>query len=428
MLMIKYDKDSETYIIDPENENTYTRGDFESIESVDALDELMLKSNFDYFDSNGLSPLCFAVKNNVDSVLIVYLAGGDFSDSHWDKKGKGATVDKPCKNGKTPLKMAIESGNASAVNILLGGTVKVPYMEEKHYGTTATWVKKPLVKDDVIQLDKNGNFLYEDTDIKIPAQNLAKANAKDIFAAASLPSADMLKAIGENYSGMWALPYSKYNGSKCQVFDLYGSTPLIAATKMQCYDSIRYILENKITSIDSRNSAVLYTSKPMNGNADSAMTIALDLGDEEILDIFEEYSIKKDEIALDYYYSRDQDDKIISMLKGMDRDSLYDKDFLSRKLTRTDYDSFERVSITVEKFIYNNKNEISEVLDKYVPEDGGTSKVSVLIAGPFYDLIKLLYNEGKDPCRLSEYDKQTIRGATNLDNDKLPDGLKHIVP
>lgn len=92
--MIKYDKDSESYIIDPDNEDRYTAYDFESIESIDALSDLVLRNKtgkFDYIDKDGYTPLCFAALNNVDPKNIIYMASPD-EDIKLDPIVEGSTI------------------------------------------------------------------------------------------------------------------------------------------------------------------------------------------------------------------------------------------------------------------------------------------------------------------------------------------------
>ena len=81
--MLIYDKDKQDYIEDVNNKDKYTATDFESLDSVDALFKLLKDKSdpYNYNDSNGLSPLCFATLNNVDPLIFMYLLSGKYKDS-----------------------------------------------------------------------------------------------------------------------------------------------------------------------------------------------------------------------------------------------------------------------------------------------------------------------------------------------------------
>lgn len=103
--MLIYDKDTQKYIKDVNNDDKYTATDFESLDSVDTLFELLKDKSdqYNYNDSNGLSPLCFATLNNVDPLIFMYLLSGKYNNS--------IKID-PIINGNT---VTIEDGNTITV-------------------------------------------------------------------------------------------------------------------------------------------------------------------------------------------------------------------------------------------------------------------------------------------------------------------------
>lgn len=95
----------------------FSAEDFESREAIDNLskplqedeDTIYILEHYNKNDSEGFTPLCFAVTNSVRPDIIVYLVNY-----------KHATVGKVCNKGKTPLQMACIAGNSDAVRVLLG--------------------------------------------------------------------------------------------------------------------------------------------------------------------------------------------------------------------------------------------------------------------------------------------------------------------
>lgn len=77
---------------------------------------------------------------------------------------------------------------------------------------------------------------------------------KDIFDASSARKADMLKAIGDYYTGTW------YDNTDTHQFNSYGFTPLMMATQAQCYESIEYILDKIAKNTDDENKNKFYTA------------------------------------------------------------------------------------------------------------------------------------------------------------------------
>ena len=217
--------------------------DFSSIESIDALGSI-LNNNFNKNDANGYTPLCFAAINNVSPDLLIYMAYSVGKPIHdkWPYKGKGADVNKRCFKGKTPIELAVTSGNSNAIKVFLGGEVEV---------TALNKYMAPDVKygDDCLPItDSDGKFVYNTVKIKLDKAIVYNTNINDpnndrdkvkelVTSAASFPKSDMLLAVADLECTREFFSCSNYNR------DNQEKTPLLLVTEKQLYDSADIILK-----------------------------------------------------------------------------------------------------------------------------------------------------------------------------------------
>lgn len=301
----------------------YTAKDFESFDSVDLLCDKIEDINKN--DDNGYTPLCAAILSNADPLIILYLTRAvlnnsliidssidinnclperydHFYNSHGEEikiNSKDASITEVCDKGKSPLQIAIMSGNISAINILL---------QNKSYPIYITAERKREYNDKEYfyiyykKYDSNGipEFEPDEPDtpkyLKIPLM-IEYVNGRpkptvfssDILSASSSTKSDTLVALSSAYTGIWHYVGKTKYDSECNTFDLYGNTPLIFATKYQCYDSIRFILDRVVESGDDPINAIVYTNKKLGDIEESALSIALSNNDKGALRIFSGY-------------------------------------------------------------------------------------------------------------------------------------------
>lgn len=241
----------------------------EDFSSFDAIDDLIdaLDGNVDANDDNGYTPLCFAVLNNIDQQYIIYLstATSDGDNYAWPPhKCKGAKVDLVCDKGKSPVQYAIMSGNLNAIRVLFGSPISMtkkvrsPYNEDLY--------ENAIKYDSVTHLpifveDDKGNETseYEYETVEVSIAESADINRKYIYEASSMTTADVLNIFAEKLdvseNNMWYYPDKDKWDSETPTalrFDNFGNTPLIAAVRSQCYDSVKLIL-SRISRENSYN-------------------------------------------------------------------------------------------------------------------------------------------------------------------------------
>jgi hypothetical protein len=435
----------------------FSAEDFASYESIDDLfntDNAYYISSIDQNDDEGYTPLCAAILNNADPLMLLYLTSVSISDSdeELNSKGlirsnclpknlrgnnpKGADVSLACDKGKSPLQIAIMSCNTIAINTLFGNNIINVIAQEKRgssgYYKDVIRMEPSDGKDStsstrlpVYIKDDNGNptdqYDYITIGIKISDSYSAKlvVIAKDILDASSLTKSDILKAISYKYTGKWYYESKMSYDNSCKLFDKYGNTPLIMASKAQCYDSVKFILE-KISgwvyqedgqSPDKLHStqAILYTNKPLGDELPiSALLLASDNNDNGLLKIFLKY-LSDDIALLDIIFKQDNYTELLStflLSKGFtsshsiytwlsDNDELLlTKEFeTNEKIGGTDTYKKNTVLYFIES---NSSNEelYSLVIDYY----SNTQRWFREFANedrPCYNLISLLYSNGK---------------------------------
>lgn len=231
----------------------------EDFSSFDAIDDLIeaLGGNADVNDDNGYTPLCFAVLNNIDPQYIIYLstATSDGDEYAWPPhKCKGARVDLVCDKGKSPVQHAIMSGNLNAIRVLFGSPISMtkkvrsPYNEDLYENVIKydNVTHLPIfVKDD--KGNETSEYEYETVEVSIAES--ATINRKYIYEASSMTTADILNVFAEKLdvseNNMWYYQDKDKWDSETPTalrFDNFGNTPLIAAVRSQCYDSVKLIL------------------------------------------------------------------------------------------------------------------------------------------------------------------------------------------
>ena len=253
------------------DDHKYSVEDFESFDAIDALGS-EIDNNYNKNDSDGFTPLCFATLNNVVPLMLLYLVKAkpvNPSEENFLPKCfresekvhfKRADPTKVCYKGKTPLQMAIMSGNAAAVETLLGSKrIEVVAQQKIERSSTYSYYKDIIEYKNglpVMTTNEEGkeDYKYKKIEIVIDSSEYALVVTKsDILNASSMPKVDILKALGDSgYSGPWYDDNTSDGHASGKVFNNYNYTPLMMATTAQCYDSIDYIISKLRTAdIDS---------------------------------------------------------------------------------------------------------------------------------------------------------------------------------
>lgn len=189
--MIKFDKKTSQYIIDDKNKELYTIQDFETKASIDALYKLVLihktdtgNEHFNYYDREGMTPLCFCCLNQVDIRNIYYFVNDENDIS---PKPVKVNVDKISAKGKSPFQYAVLSRYMEMITLLHEGTIKVPVLDDE--GNPKLQLDK--WQDPV--LDSNGDpIIITETYNIYPTVNI-KTN--DYIAAVMMPDDKVIKAL-----------------------------------------------------------------------------------------------------------------------------------------------------------------------------------------------------------------------------------------
>ena len=319
----------------PRSNFKYEASDFLSIESIDALSE-HISGDYNTNDAEGYTALCAAILNNAEPLMILYLtkitaASYDPEIEHLIEQNnylpeqlrntKNANPLLKCKKGKTPLQIAIMAGNTVAIETLLGTyTVELTATELVERSSYSFYRDAVKYKDGqpTFVLDDNNNptDVYDcyKVNVKIDANDLVVV-PKDILNAAALQKADILKALASSYSGKW------YDDGT--LFDKYSSTPLIMATKSQCYESIEFILDKMITC-DHLGTMMLQAINHQTSTdpGESAFDIATENEDQGALDLFTPYYTAYS--LLEYAFEEDKYALVDSLLLSEMHDSTFD--------------------------------------------------------------------------------------------------------
>lgn len=267
----------------------FSAEDFASYESID---DLFVKNEADNYyirninqnDADGYTPLCAAILNNADPLMLMYLMDVKAVDEPDGYKGnclpkqlregntKRAKTTKVCDKGMSPIQIAIMACNANAIKALLGDyKVTVVAQEEKKLRSYSYF--RDIIKYEnylpVHETDEYGNVTdkYEYVKIEVSTkydkasdheQTVIKPTitGRDILNAASMPKADILNAIADTYDSYIHLN-ERYNywGYSEDILkdDLgYANSPMLLAAKAQCYDSVKLIIKG-LTGYDYNN-------------------------------------------------------------------------------------------------------------------------------------------------------------------------------
>ena len=299
------------------DDKKFSAEDFLSFEAIDDLfnseNKYYLK-DIDTNDANGYTPLCAAILNNADPLMLLYLTGAklyvNYRDSYsgskddtWDNNEEpkytadkeddlledaslvklsnclpkefrnpslngndsystllshGADVIKKCGKGKTPLQIAIMAGNATAIKTLLGQnkiTVDVhEYVGDESYG----YYKKLIYYDDscqpIYESDSDGNpteeYKYYKIKLMIPTYY---SNKIEITPTDILNAASM--ATSDVLDAL-ADSYSKVNSDKyANGWDIYdgseGQSVVLQSVKFDNLNNTPMIVAAKAQCYDS---------------------------------------------------------------------------------------------------------------------------------------------------------------------------------
>ena len=267
----------------------FSAEDFASYESID---DLFVKNEADNYyirninqnDADGYTPLCAAILNNADPLMLMYLMDVKAVDEPDDYKGnclpkqlregntKRAKTTKVCDKGMSPIQIAIMACNANAIKVLLGDyKATVVAQEEKKLGSYSYF--RDIIKYEnylpVYVTDEYGNVTdkYEYVKIEVTTKHDKASDSeqtvikptitgRDILNAASMPKADILNAIADTYDSYIHINerYNYWGYSEDILKDDLGhaNSPMLLAAKAQCYDSVKRIIKG-LTGYDYNN-------------------------------------------------------------------------------------------------------------------------------------------------------------------------------
>ena len=277
----------------------FSAEDFASYESID---DLFVKNEGDNYyirninqnDADGYTPLCAAILNNADPLMLMYLMDVKAVDEPDDYNGnclpkqlregntKRAKTTKVCDKGMSPIQIAIMAGNVNAIKALLGDyRATVIAQEEKKLRSYSYF--RDIIKYEnylpVYTTDEYGNVTdkYEYVKIEVTTKHDKASDHEqtvikptitgtDILNAASMPKADILNAIADTYDSYIHISsrYNYWGYSEDILKDDLGNanSPMLLATKAQCYDSVKRIIKG-LTG-DNYNNALCSDNSPDN--------------------------------------------------------------------------------------------------------------------------------------------------------------------
>ena len=267
----------------------FSAEDFASYESID---DLFVKNECDNYyirninqnDADGYTPLCAAILNNADPLMLMYLMDVKAVDEPDDYKGnclpkqlrkgntKRAKTTKVCDKGMSPIQIAIMAGNVNAIKSLLGDYKATVIAQEEKKLRSYSYFRDIIKYENYLPVyttDEYGNVTdkYEYVKIEVTTkhdnasdyeQTVIKPTitGRDILNAASMPKADILNAIADTYDSYIPLSarYNYWGYSEDILKDDLGNanSPMLLATKAQCYDSVKRIIKG-LTGYDYNN-------------------------------------------------------------------------------------------------------------------------------------------------------------------------------
>ena len=223
--------------------------------------------NINKSDTNGYTPLCYAVLNNIDPKYILALLKEDVD------------LSLKCARGKSPIQYACMSMNIDAIKILLGDN-NYSIKEQTEYDEDNIDVISFNIANNINNIsvstthsfyflsveDKNKVYseenYYGDTYSYIPAI----VSNNDLLDASILPKYEILYALK-----------SSINKDNINIVDDYGNSLLMLTCTSQCYKSIDTILNLNIK--DNNNNIVVPDITILNKNGYWAFSIAENLDD-----------------------------------------------------------------------------------------------------------------------------------------------------
>lgn len=287
----------------------FSAEDFASYESID---DLFVKNEGDNYyirninqnDADGYTPLCAAILNNADPLMLMYLMDVrvvtdpnsykdipypqiDFENCRPKELREGnpkrAKTTKVCDKGMSPIQIAIMAGNTNAIKALLGDYNVTVVAQEKKSLRSYSYFKDIIKYENylpVYAIDEDGNETdqYEYVKIKVATKHdAADANeqvvvkptitGRDILNAASMPKADILNAIADTYDehvpSSARYDYWGYSEDNLKDDLDHANSPMLLAVKAQCYDSVKRIIQG-LTCTEYNNALCSTDNSPGN--------------------------------------------------------------------------------------------------------------------------------------------------------------------
>lgn len=309
--MIKFDKKTSQYIIDDDNKDLYTLQDFETTASIDALYKLVLihktdtgNEHFNYYDREGMTPLCFCCLNQVDIRNIYYFIKYN-ENNNINPKPVKTDINRKSAKGKSPFQYAILSRYMEMITLLHEGTIKVPVLDDE--GNPKLQLDK--WQDPV--LDSNGDPIIITETYNIYPTVTIETN--DYIVAVMMPDDKVIKAL---------LPVdippvdNEYNDPIVKKLDVSKQTDsqsrsniLLLACLAQVYGTITTLLSASLAYGDIAES-ITNTNK----NKKSAYSTTIELNDTGAQKLLDKYLEKVDVVYLYAMYNgwmqKDEDGNI----------------------------------------------------------------------------------------------------------------------
>ena len=309
--MIKFDKKTNQYIIDDDNKDLYTLQDFETKASINALYQLVLihktdigNEHFNYYDREGMTPLCFCCLNQVDIRNIYYFIKYS-ENNNINPKPVKTDINRKSAKGKSPFQYAILSRYMEMITLLHEGEIYVPKLDNE--GNPKLQLDK--WQDPV--LDSNGDPIIITETYNIDPTVTIETN--DYIAAVMMPDDKVIKALlpaktpqednGRNDPVVKELDVSKQTDNQSR------SNLLLLACLAQVYGTITTLLSASLAYGDIAES-ITNTNK----NKKSAYSTTIELNDTGAQKLLDKYLEKVDVVYLYTMYNswmqKDEDGNI----------------------------------------------------------------------------------------------------------------------
>lgn len=362
--MIKFDKKTSQYIIDDDNKDLYTLQDFETTASIDALYKLALihktdtgNEHFNYYDREGMTPLCFCCLNQVDIRNIYYFIKYN-ENNNINPKPVKTDINRKSAKGKSPFQYAILSRYMEMITLLHKGEIYVPILDDE--GNP----KLELDKWQEPVLNSNGDPIISKKHYII--DQTVPISTNEYIAAVMMPDDKVIKAL---------LPKPKTNEDKIDLFQhkdrQSNSTLILLACLAQVYGTIDTLLDADLEPIKNVNHK--------NKDGKNAFIIAIELNDIGAQEKLEPYIKSTADKYIIYDYLLQVDDK-------------------NDPLNMDNYDAGGKY---VDK-LYNSN----------------TDHIIILINNKLYNVINYLYDQGR--LSVGDIKKlETEVKHDNLDESKL---------